>query len=55
MSNLKVFGSPEKYVQGPNATAFIGEEMKKLGMKSPCVVISTPTPKGLLDRRGRGR
>jgi hypothetical protein len=32
-SDLKIFGSPEKYVQGNKATAFLGEEMKKLGLQ----------------------
>lgn len=48
MSNLKVFGSPEKYVQGPNATAHIGEEMKKLGLQGPAVVVSSGTPQRML-------
>lgn len=28
---LQVFGSPERYVQGQNAIAQLGSEMKKLG------------------------
>ena len=48
MSQLKAFGSPEKYVQGPNATAHLGEEMLKLGMKGPVVVVSSGTPKRIL-------
>ena len=47
-NNLKVFGSPEKYIQGSDATAYIGEEMKKLGLKSPVVVVSSQTPYKLL-------
>ncbi|GFH45773.1 glycerol dehydrogenase [Chaetoceros tenuissimus] len=50
-NNLKVFGSPEKYVQGSDATAFIGEEMKKLGLKSPVVVVSSQTPYKLLHEK----
>lgn len=52
-SRLKTFGSPEKYVQGRNATAHIGIEMKKLGMKSPVVVVSTSTPLRLLGSTWR--
>eukprot|EP01083_Nonionella_stella_P037785 102990_1 len=48
MSALKVFGSPEKYVQGPNATSHLGSEMKKLGLQGPVVVVSTGTPKRML-------
>jgi len=47
-SDLKIFGSPEKYVQGNKATAFLGEEMKKLGLKSPVVIVSSNTPYKLL-------
>lgn len=43
--------SPEKYVQGSDATAFIGEEMKKLGLKSPVVVVSSQTPYKLLHKK----
>lgn len=48
MSNLKTFGSPEKYVQGPNATAHLGDEMMKLGMKGPVIVVATRTPLRIL-------
>jgi glycerol dehydrogenase len=48
MSQIKVFGSPEKYVQGPNVTAHLGEEMAKLGMKGPVVIVASPTPRRLL-------
>ncbi len=48
MSHLKTFGSPEKYVQGPNATAHLGTEMAKLDMKGPVVVVSSGTPSRIL-------
>ncbi|CAB9517818.1 Glycerol dehydrogenase [Seminavis robusta] len=47
-NNLKVFSSPERYVQGRNATHQLGNEMKKLAMKGPVVVVTTATPKKLL-------
>lgn len=40
-SNLKVFASPERYVQGRDATKCLGDEMKKLNMKGPVIVISS--------------
>jgi glycerol dehydrogenase len=45
---LQVFASPERYVQGRNATSQLGSEMKKLGMKGPVVVVSSSTPRKLL-------
>lgn len=47
-NRLKVFGSPERYVQGRNAIAHIGTEMSKLGMKGPVVIVSSDTPRRLL-------
>ena len=49
MSDLKVFASPERYVQGRNATEQLGAEMKKLGMKEPVIVVSSGTPRRLLE------
>ena len=46
---LQVFGSPERYVQGQNAIAQLGSEMKKLGMKGPVVIVSSNTPHKLLS------
>ena len=48
-TKLKVFASPERYVQGRNAVEELGSEMKKLDMKGPVVVISSETPKLLLE------
>lgn len=47
---LKVFAAPERYVQGRNATAQLGEEMKKLGMKGPVIIVASSTPKRLLSK-----
>ena len=46
---LKVFASPERYVQGPNAMKYLGNEMKKLNMKGPVLVVSSETPRTLLE------
>jgi glycerol dehydrogenase len=50
-SELKVFASPERYVQGRNATDHLGAEMKKLCLKGPVVVVTSGTPKRLLEQR----
>eukprot|EP00521_Asterionellopsis_glacialis_P012780 CAMPEP_0195305112 /NCGR_PEP_ID=MMETSP0707-20130614/35696_1 /TAXON_ID=33640 /ORGANISM="Asterionellopsis glacialis, Strain CCMP134" /LENGTH=372 /DNA_ID=CAMNT_0040369137 /DNA_START=37 /DNA_END=1155 /DNA_ORIENTATION=+ len=51
MADLKVFASPERYVQGRNATEQLGAEMQKLNMKGPVVVVSTATPRRLLEEK----
>ena len=38
-------GSPKNYVHGPNATAHLSAETKKLGLQGPVVIVSTGTPK----------
>jgi glycerol dehydrogenase len=48
-STLKVFASPERYVQGRNATEHLGTEMKKLAMKGPVVIVSSGSPMRLLE------
>ena len=50
---LKVFASPERYVQGPNAMQYLGNEMKKLDMKGPVLVVSSETPRNLLEETWR--
>ena len=50
-SELKVYASPERYVQGRNATDHLGSQMKKLSMKGPVVVVTSATPKRLLEDR----
>ena len=47
MSDLKVFASPERYVQGRGASKHLGAEMQKLGIKGPVVVVASPTPERL--------
>jgi glycerol dehydrogenase len=39
-SNLSVFGSPERYVQGREATLYMGEEMMKLGIDGPVLIVA---------------
>jgi glycerol dehydrogenase len=48
---LKVFASPERYVQGRNATDHLGAEMKKLDLMGPVVIVTSGTPKRLLEKR----
>lgn len=47
-NTLKVFASPERYVQGRDATSQLGSEMKKLSMQGPVVIVTSGTPKRLL-------
>jgi glycerol dehydrogenase len=49
VTDLKVFASPERYVQGRNATQQLGAEMKKLGMKGPVIIVSSQSPRRLLE------
>jgi glycerol dehydrogenase len=49
MSHLMVFASPERYVQGRNATSQLGEEMRKLGMEGPIVILTSGSPRRLLE------
>src|SRR5262245_5502796 len=37
---LSVFCSPSRYTQGKNATAALGEEMTRLGLKGPALVFA---------------
>lgn len=37
---LSIFAAPSRYVQGRNATKFLGQEMKKLGLEGPVLVIA---------------
>lgn len=38
--NLAVFASPGRYVQGRNATAKLGEQMKLCGLEGPVVILA---------------
>jgi glycerol dehydrogenase len=46
---LKVFASPGRYVQGRNATTRLGSEMKQLGMQGPVCLVSSASPRRLLE------
>jgi glycerol dehydrogenase len=37
---LKVFCSPTRYTQGPNATQQLGSEMQKLGLDGPALIVA---------------
>ncbi|MBI3304329.1 MAG: iron-containing alcohol dehydrogenase [Deltaproteobacteria bacterium] len=37
---LAVFCSPSRYTQGKNATAALGEEMTKLGLRGPALIVA---------------
>ncbi|MEI7593807.1 MAG: glycerol dehydrogenase [Actinomycetes bacterium] len=40
---LKIFGSPGRYVQGPQATASLGTELVRLGLTGAALIITSPT------------
>src|SRR5215510_4096078 len=37
---LSVFSAPSHYVQGKNATASLGHEMKRLGLQGPALIVA---------------
>jgi glycerol dehydrogenase len=37
---LSVFSAPSHYVQGKNATAALGQEMKRLGLEGPALIVA---------------
>ena len=39
---LNVYASPERYVQGENATLQLGEQMKLLGLEGPILIVGDP-------------
>lgn len=45
---LTVFCSPERYVQGRDATEQLGDEMKKLGIVGPVAIVAGPSAKRIL-------
>lgn len=45
---LAVFGCPGRYVQGRNATAQLGEQLKKVGIESPVVILASGSANRLL-------
>ena len=38
---LAVFSSPSRYTQGKNATAFLGQEMKTIGLDGPALIVAS--------------
>src|SRR5712692_2583415 len=40
-SMLSVFSSPSRYTQGKNATAFLGQEMKTVGLEGPALMVAS--------------
>jgi glycerol dehydrogenase len=46
---LKVFCSPARYTQGPNATAFLGKEIVDLGLSGPALIVAGRSAERLLE------
>ncbi|MCW1959123.1 MAG: iron-containing alcohol dehydrogenase, partial [Mycobacterium sp.] len=46
---LRVFCSPARYTQGPNATASLGAEMAVLGLDGPALVVAGRSASRLLS------
>ncbi|MES1261606.1 MAG: glycerol dehydrogenase [Acidobacteriota bacterium] len=46
---LQIFCSPGRYSQGPNATAFLGEEIRTLGLEGPALIIAGRSAAALLS------
>jgi len=46
---LSVFCSPSRYTQGPNATVSLGEEIVKLGLEGPALIIAGKSAISLLS------
>jgi glycerol dehydrogenase-like iron-containing ADH family enzyme len=47
---LGVFCAPGRYVQGRDATEQLGDEMAKIGLEGPALIVSSPSPRRLLAR-----
>jgi glycerol dehydrogenase len=47
-SVLSVFCAPGRYVQGRDATAQLGDEMAKMGLGGPALIVASPSPRRLL-------
>ena len=50
MRMLSVFSSPSRYTQGPNATSSLGQEMVRLGLPGPILVVAGRSAKKLLSQ-----
>ncbi len=46
---LSVFCSPSRYTQGKNATAFLGQEMKTIGLEGPALIVASKSVISLLS------
>jgi glycerol dehydrogenase len=46
---LKIFCSPARYTQGPNATASLGEEIVNLGLAGPALIVAGRSAVRLLE------
>lgn len=46
---LSVFCSPSRYVQGRDATRQLPQEILRLGIKGPCLILASPTAFSLLE------
>lgn len=51
ISDLKIFSSPENYVQGKDAISYLGEIMAKMDLKGPVLVVSSPCPRLCLESK----
>eukprot|EP01083_Nonionella_stella_P071537 192183_1 len=51
LSDLKTFASPENYVQGKDAISYLGEQMIKMDLKGPVLVVSSPCPRLCLESK----
>lgn len=40
-THISVYASPERYVQGADATEYLGEQMKLLGLKGPVLIVGS--------------
>jgi glycerol dehydrogenase len=46
---LQIFCSPGRYTQGQNATAFLGEEIRSLGLEGPALIVAGRSAAALLS------
>ncbi|MEP7362096.1 MAG: glycerol dehydrogenase [Acidobacteriota bacterium] len=46
---LSVFSSPSRYTQGPDATSSLGQEMARLGLPGPVLIVAGRSAKKLLS------
>ncbi len=46
---LHIFCAPARYIQGRQATRVLAEEMRKLGLSPPALIIASASPRKLLE------